>query len=213
MSLGRWLGGLFGRRDAAPPEPEEPWVVEPLAAAFPMRAELRSMAERVLASGSQGGAVAVRSTPGEGTSMSLLFPVSEGDVERAQTRRSETLPVAGEGIVLVVDDEAGIRRRVAAILEDAGYEVLEAEDGDAALSLIAARGVELRAIVLDVTMPGRDGHQTLAALREAHPALPVLLSRGRPVDDVTDPNVSFVAKPYDPALLVDALRRAVSGER
>jgi two-component system, NtrC family, nitrogen regulation response regulator NtrX len=79
--------------------------------------------------------------------------------------------------VLVVDDEAGIRRSLAGILSDEGFEVALAEDGEKALEALR-RGGSPEVVLLDIAMPGRDGVEILAELRRAWPQLPVVMMSG-----------------------------------
>jgi two-component system nitrogen regulation response regulator NtrX len=78
--------------------------------------------------------------------------------------------------VLVVDDEAAIRRSLAGILADEGYDAALAEDGERALAAVRERPPDL--VLLDIAMPGRDGIEILEELRRAHPALPVVMMSG-----------------------------------
>jgi two-component system nitrogen regulation response regulator NtrX len=78
--------------------------------------------------------------------------------------------------VLVVDDEAGVRSSLTAILTDDGYTVEAVESGEAALELLAVRRFDL--VLLDVWLPGRDGLETLDRLRELAPELPVVMISG-----------------------------------
>jgi len=78
--------------------------------------------------------------------------------------------------VLVVDDEAAIRRSLAGILADEGYDAALAEDGERALAVARERTPDL--VLLDIAMPGRDGIEILEELRRAHPALPVVMMSG-----------------------------------
>jgi two-component system nitrogen regulation response regulator NtrX len=78
--------------------------------------------------------------------------------------------------VLIVDDEAAIRRSLAGILADEGYEAALAEDGERALAAVRERTPDL--VLLDIAMPGRDGIEILEDLRRAYPALPVVMMSG-----------------------------------
>lgn len=82
--------------------------------------------------------------------------------------------------ILIADDSEGVRRVLAQCLRADGRSVLEAEDGEAALALARAHLPDL--IILDVRMPGRDGHQVCAALREHESTrrIPVLMLSGLP---------------------------------
>jgi two-component system nitrogen regulation response regulator NtrX len=78
--------------------------------------------------------------------------------------------------VLVIDDEAGIRRSLSGILGDEGYRVLEAEGGEAGLKTLSRDEVHL--VLLDIWMEGLDGIETLKAIKAAHPDLPVVMMSG-----------------------------------
>jgi two-component system nitrogen regulation response regulator NtrX len=79
--------------------------------------------------------------------------------------------------ILVVDDEDGIRRSLAGILSDEGFDTTAARDGEAALASIAKDGLP-DLVLLDIAMPGRDGVEILVELRERWPALPVVMMSG-----------------------------------
>ena len=83
--------------------------------------------------------------------------------------------------VLVVEDDAAIRRGVVAALAFAGYEVLEAGDGPRGLALAEAAEVDL--VLLDVVLPGTDGLEILRRVREARPTRPVILLTARAAED------------------------------
>jgi two-component system, NtrC family, nitrogen regulation response regulator NtrX len=79
--------------------------------------------------------------------------------------------------ILVVDDEDGIRRSLAGILSDEGFDTTPARDGEEALTSIARDGLP-DLVLLDIAMPGRDGVEILIELRERWPALPVVMMSG-----------------------------------
>ena len=105
--------------------------------------------------------------------------------------------------ILVVDDDPSIRSLVRDVLEAEGFDVVLAEDGFAALRLIGAERPDC--VVLDVMMPGMDGHTVLARIREADggPALPVVMLTAA-ADDAqawrawTEGVDYFLSKPFDP---------------
>lgn len=123
-------------------------------------------------------------------------------------------------LILLADDEEAIRRSLGAFLVRAGFEVLEAADGEGALGLALERDVEL--CVLDVLMPGRDGREVLRSLRDAGRFVPVLLltqvgeagERAMALEEGAD---DYLNKPFDPHELVARvraiLRRTRRGER
>lgn len=80
------------------------------------------------------------------------------------------------GVVLVVDDERRVRESVRVILEDEGYSVIEADDGESALKRVAEDRPE--AVLLDVWMPGMDGIETLKGIKQQDQDLPVIIMSG-----------------------------------
>lgn len=101
-------------------------------------------------------------------------------------------------VILVVDDEMLLRELASEHFQEAGYEVIEAEDGASALAAIKARP-DIRALFTDVQMPGRPDGLSLARLvREASPDCAIVVVSGRvsPDPDELADGVQFVAKPY-----------------
>ena len=101
----------------------------------------------------------------------------------------------------------GLARRV---LERGGYQVIEAANGEDALGALADHRASVRAVVLDLTMPGLGGEATLQRIRQDSPSLPVIVSSGYvPEEGGTLADVPFLAKPYRPSELVDAVKKAI----
>lgn len=78
--------------------------------------------------------------------------------------------------ILITDDEPAIRRSLAGLLSDEGFQTEEAAEGEQALSLLRAGRADL--VLLDIAMPGRDGIQVLEEMRRGHPQLPVIMMSG-----------------------------------
>ncbi len=113
--------------------------------------------------------------------------------------------------VLIVEDEFLIRLILADALNDAGYEVAEAANGDEAVDL-AAGPEKLALLVTDINMPGKlDGHALAQQLRQTYPNLPIVYTSGRPdrhrEHGAMQHNEEFVSKPYTPAQIVAAIKR------
>ena len=83
--------------------------------------------------------------------------------------------------IVVVEDEPAIRRGVTDLLRAAGYEVMEAADGDAGLRESVRRGVDI--VLLDLLLPRLDGLEVLAELRKIRPTLPVIILTARGTED------------------------------
>ena len=114
--------------------------------------------------------------------------------------------------VLVVDDEEDVRVSAADVLRSEGYDVLEADDGVAALDLM--RRHPFSVVVLDVRMPGRDGIEVLDALEEPPPV--VLISAYCLDPDVRsrlgDKVGAFLKKPFAPLRLLEEVSAAAQRE-
>jgi CheY-like chemotaxis protein len=87
-----------------------------------------------------------------------------------------------------------------------------ASDGPEAIEVLRRPGRRIDAVLLDLTMPQLSGEETLSVLRRFAPELPVILTSGYSSDTVSaqGPHVSFLAKPYGPADLFQAVRAATS---
>jgi CheY-like chemotaxis protein len=113
--------------------------------------------------------------------------------------------------VLLVDDEALIRGLAKAVLEGAGFNVIEAEDGAEAVELFRARASDIQLVILDLTMPRMSGRDAFQAICEIDPAARVLFSSGYSAEDLSDLNgaVGMLPKPYRPAQLLSAVEDAL----
>jgi CheY-like chemotaxis protein len=120
------------------------------------------------------GRITVASTPQKGSTIEVLFPCSTRlPWDEAESDRRE--PPRGQGTVLVVDDEPGVRTLARRALESAGFQVYTAEDGRKGLELFAQLRHETVAVLLDLTMPRMDGMEVLAELRRLAPYVPLVV--------------------------------------
>lgn len=122
----------------------------------------------------------------------------------------------GLGRVLVVDDEADIRKSVRMILTKAGYDVIEAEDGEKAIAAVKSgdNPLLLNAIVLDLQMPKVNGMEAITYFRAQFPSVPVIVLTGTgTVDKATtlfkQGIIEFLIKPIEPGKLTAAVNKAV----
>ncbi len=153
-----------------------------------------------------GGHVAIDSTPGEGTVVTLYLPVAaEPPAQQPAPPAPVPAPVP-EGIaavaratVLVVEDDEWVREVAAETLRDAGFRVIAAQDALEALALIR-RGEQFDVLFSDIVMPGgMTGIELAEAARRLRPTLPVLLATGYAgtVAGSADHGFEVLAKPYD----------------
>lgn len=124
-------------------------------------------------------------------------------------------PGAGERpLVLVADDEDTVRGLVRVVLEQDGYEVIDAETGGRAVELTAGRVAAVDVLLTDVRMPGMTGPELARHLRAARPDLPVVFMSGYVGDAACgyDPDLArseFLSKPFQLDALRSAVRRAL----
>jgi PAS domain S-box-containing protein len=123
------------------------------------------------------GAIAVRSQPGKGSQFLVVFPASS---QSARDDGGAILVDAPRALstVLVVDDEAIVRQMARTALERHGYKVVLADNGRQAIEMFEQDPEAFSLILLDLSMPGFSGVQTLPELRRARPDVPVLITSG-----------------------------------
>jgi CheY-like chemotaxis protein len=124
-----------------------------------------------------GGAILFEPGADTGASFHLYFPALEGAAAVPHVE-SVSEPDEPAPTVLIVDDEAVVRRAGRRLLEALGYRVLDADDGDVALDIWQSNRSDVDLVILDMTMPRLDGCDTLAQLREWAPDLKVLITSG-----------------------------------
>jgi PAS domain S-box-containing protein len=162
--------------------------------------------------GNHKGGIRVYSEPKKGTTFRLLFPVPE-NLNPAPPERTTAKAWQGEGLVLLIDDEAPLRRLGKRMLGRLGFEALLAENGVQGLTLFRENRDKIRYVVLDWTMPEMGGGETLHELRRIDPDLRVILASGHAPDDILREvgvgRVSaLVRKPYNLEELARAFQDA-----
>jgi len=161
-----------------------------------------------------GGHVDVCSEEGKGTVVQLYFPRSLGE-ECLEVPAEPVVSECGRETILVVEDNEGVRLTVVEVLEQSGYTVLTAEDGDQAM-LKLKTGLQPELIFTDVVMPGRVKSTDLAAWARAQtPPVPVLFTSGHTRDILSSnhllsPDIHLLSKPYSPEALTQRVRSVLT---
>lgn len=144
------------------------------------------------------GCITISSKPGSGTTFKLYLPLSE--CVTADHQKFEEI-VRGAGGVLLVDDEEILREVGQALLEDLGYRVYLAEDGEEAIEIYDREKNNISLVILDMLMPIMGGKETLLYLKEKYPDIRVLISSGFHQDGTVQElkeigAKGFLQKPY-----------------
>ncbi|MBK8164419.1 MAG: response regulator [bacterium] len=157
-----------------------------------------------------GGDVFLDSRPGQGTTVTVCLPrVAPGAAPEAAA--PARIAAHATATILVAEDEPMVRELTADCLARAGFTVLSAADGEAALELAAAHAGPLDLLLTDVVMPRLGGRELAARLRAARPDLRVLFISGytddaRDLREAAGPGGDFLHKPFSPEELVARVR-------
>ncbi|HTA20666.1 MAG TPA: response regulator, partial [Polyangia bacterium] len=157
-----------------------------------------------------GGAIKVYSSPGRGSTFKVFFRASSAEA----IERVKPVPrYRGQGLVLVVDDDAGVRGAARRMLKFFGFDVIEAEDGKVGAAAFAARASEIVLVLLDMTMPEMGGEETFREIRHVRDDVPVILTSGYNEIEATRRFTSkglagFLQKPFTPDDLATKLAAA-----
>ena len=161
-----------------------------------------------------GGWIEVASEIGRGTSFNVFFPATGEPVVGLpeETAEAATEVRGGKETILIVEDEPVLRDLAHVILQDCGYEVLEAGTGSEALRVWDRHHGHVDLLLTDMVMPdGMSGMELAQRLRDAHPDLKIIFASGYSIDDLNTDFVRkgyaiFLQKPYTHVTLPKAVR-------
>lgn len=163
------------------------------------------------------GTIAVESSHGNGAKFTILLPAAD-EAERVDEDRSneESTPTEG-GVkmtqILIVEDDEIVRTVAKRILENCGFEIAEACDGDEAVKLLEEDAARFGLIMLDVTLPGTSGKAVLARAKEIKKDIPIILMSGYNEDNIKcDFGITgydgFLKKPFDAVQMTDMVKKS-----
>ncbi|HTH50232.1 MAG TPA: ATP-binding protein [Candidatus Limnocylindria bacterium] len=167
---------------------------------------------------SHGGFINVYSEPGKGTTITVHLPASAAAAAPASRQPSRPALPRGNGeLILLVDDEAGIRTVAKLILERFGYRVLPAGQGAEALAIYAAHPDQVAVVLTDMAMPVMDGPAMITALKALNPRLKIIGSSGLTTQDAAGATGGvfvdrFLPKPYTAEAMLSALAAVLKPE-
>jgi CheY-like chemotaxis protein len=161
------------------------------------------------------GAITVTSEVGKGTTFEVLLPATH-EVSQPIDQDSPVLDLpGGSEVILVVEDDEGVRRLTRTLLEEHGYTVLEASDGVEALRVWQENQGQVQLLLTDVVMPeGVSGLELAARIRATDPELKVLFTSGYSPDLAghelrLEEGQNFLPKPSPPNRILKTVRRCL----
>ncbi len=161
-----------------------------------------------------GGSIWVYSEPNRGTTFKVYLPALDSVPKSSEARAAEASIPKGSETVLLVEDEEVVRGLARRILEEAGYRVLVAQQGEEAIRLCIEDAKEIHLLLTDVVMPGAGGKEVANRLSSLRPGIKVLFMSGYTDEaivhhGVLDSDVKFIQKPFSPAALARKVREVL----
>jgi PAS domain S-box-containing protein len=155
------------------------------------------------------GFIDVYSQEGIGTTFYVYLPILKHKKEEKNLIVEEKIP-GGEGLILVVDDEDIMRQTAKSILEECGYDVILAENGEEAVNIYKARHQDIKAVLLDMVMPKMSGKQAYIEIARINKNVKTLLASGFRKDDRVESILElgvkgFIQKPYGLTKLANSM--------
>jgi signal transduction histidine kinase/CheY-like chemotaxis protein len=160
------------------------------------------------------GEINVYSEPGKGTTFKIYLELIESDAYKTATVQS-AIPVGGTETVLICEDDVYVRRFMSQTLEEFGYTVIVAVDGEDALNKFKEHKERIQLLIVDVIMPKMHGKDVCEAIRKINKDVRVIFSSGYTADiihkkGVMEAGAQFISKPVTPHILLSKVREALS---
>jgi len=154
--------------------------------------------------------VNVYSEPGQGTSFKIYLPLIASRVDDEKNIVEEP-PVGGTETILLAEDDEDVRRLTKAMLEDMGYTVITANDGQDAVNKYQENKNKIQLLLFDVMMPKKTGKEAYDEIKAMTPGAKALFMSGYAADMIRqkvliDPDMSLVFKPITPTELLKQVR-------
>ena len=165
-----------------------------------------------------GGHLSLESRRGVGTTFRIYLPHAPVSGTESPGPVAALPSARGSEMVLVVEDQDAVRKLVASMLRDFGYDVLTAGSGMEALEIAAAHAGPIHLLLTDVVMPRMTGRELAHRLKFSRPKMRVLYTSGYAENIIShrgilDPDVDYLRKPFSPEVLASRVRSALATPR
>ncbi|RMF61080.1 MAG: PAS domain S-box protein [Calditrichaeota bacterium] len=160
------------------------------------------------------GTIWVYSEPGKGSTFKIYFPRVDAKLEQRYRREAVPEHLKGSETILLVEDDESVRKLAKEILEQNGYRVLEASDGEEALKLEAQYPESIDLILTDVIMPRMSGKELVSKIQERRSEMKVVYCSGYTDNTIVHQGVleegtRFIQKPFTPLTLLEIIRNTL----
>ena len=156
------------------------------------------------------GHITEYSEPGMGTTFKIYLPLVKSKSEEPKAAEVVT-PKGGKETILVTEDNKEVRALTKAVLDEFGYKVIEAVDGEDGINKFIANKDTIQLVMLDVVMPKKSGKEASIAIKKIRPEVKILFTSGYTADiiqrkDILDEEADFITKPVTPHELLTKIR-------
>jgi len=164
------------------------------------------------------GFVWVYSKPGQGSTFKLYLPRAEGDADSGEKQRFPVIKLDGSETILIVEDDEGLRKFAQNVLQQHGYRVLDAENGEEALKIGKEHEGSIDLMITDVVMPMMGGKEAAERLQPFYPGMKVIYMSGYTNNAIVEhgvlaPGLNFLQKPFSAEGLARKVREALDAEK
>jgi hypothetical protein len=163
-----------------------------------------------------GGHIWVYSEPGQGTTFKIYLPSAEHKLGIESEEQAEALPAKRDGVtILLAEDDPIMRKLTRKMLEEHGYRVLEATNGEAALEVISRHPSSIDLTLTDVAMKGMNGPDLVLRLMDSHPEMKIIYMSGYTGELIAhqglQSGIPLLEKPFTRAALLKTIDEALGG--
>ncbi|MBF0559844.1 MAG: PAS domain S-box protein [Nitrospirae bacterium] len=162
-----------------------------------------------------GGNITVYSEPGKGTTFRIYLPLIKSQIEEANMAEIVT-PKGGTETILLAEDNEDVRVLSGKVLEEHGYRVIDAMDGEDAINKFKENKDSIQLIVIDVIMPKKSGKEAVDEIKKIKPEVKVLFTSGYTSDIISrkgilEQGMDFISKPVSPHAFLSKIREILDG--
>jgi CheY-like chemotaxis protein len=162
------------------------------------------------------GFINVYSESGRGTTFTIYLPLLKAGARPAAAGEPAPPPKGGTETILLAEDDTALRNLARGVLEEFGYTVIEAVDGQDAVEKFNMLKDRIQLLILDVVMPKKNGKEAFEEAKKIKPGIKALFTSGYPAEiiqkkGILDAGINFIIKPHQPRDLLRKIREVLDG--